>query len=166
MTENVKIEHIDYSIHTRSIDIFTIGCNGDCKGCCNPEIKDWGKDGMDISHCIDKVIELDKCFNKLVDRIFIVGGDPVDAFYKNKQDIKLLINSLRVYVDKPIYLFTRYELREIPEELKNIVDYIKTGAYIPELATEDNIQYGIKLATSNQKIYKHDWKKVWSVEND
>ena len=37
---------------------------------------------------------------------------------------------------------------------KKMVDYIKIGAYIPELTTDDNIQFGIKLATSNQKIYR------------
>ena len=34
------------------------------------------------------------------------------------------------------------------------LDYIKCGKYIPELTTDDNIQYGVHLATSNQRIYK------------
>jgi glutaminase len=33
-------------------------------------------------------------------------------------------------------------------------DYIKTGRYIPELKVNENVHYGINLATSNQKIYK------------
>ena len=37
---------------------------------------------------------------------------------------------------------------------KELCDYIKTGSYIEELKCDDNIQYGIKLATSNQKINK------------
>ena len=52
----------------------------------------------------------------------------------------------------PIYLFTRHELNEVPEFVLKMCDYIKCGAYIPSLTCKDNIQYGIKLATSNQKI--------------
>ena len=33
-------------------------------------------------------------------------------------------------------------------------DYIKCGRYKEELKTDDNIQYGIKLASSNQHIYR------------
>jgi pyruvate-formate lyase-activating enzyme len=33
-------------------------------------------------------------------------------------------------------------------------DYIKCGRYEEEKKTEDNIEYGVKLASSNQKIYK------------
>ena len=38
--------------------------------------------------------------------------------------------------------------------IKELCDYIKTGEYDESLKCENNIQYGIKLATSNQKINK------------
>ena len=81
-----------------------------------------------------------------------MGGDPVDCFKHYPEYLDFLIE-LKKY-NKPIYLFTRHELEDIPKELIENVDYIKTGAYIPELTCDDNIQYDIKLATSNQKIYK------------
>jgi hypothetical protein len=39
-------------------------------------------------------------------------------------------------------------------QLQNYNIYIKTGRYIEEFKCNDNIQYGIKLASSNQQIYK------------
>ena len=34
------------------------------------------------------------------------------------------------------------------------IDYIKCGTYQNKLSTKDNVQYGIKLATSNQMLYR------------
>jgi len=148
----MKFAHIEYSIQTKSIDIFNVGCDGLCKDCCNPEIKDWNLPGQSSEFVLTKVGELISKFNSLIDRIILVGGDPVDC-YKHYPEYLDFIIELKKY-NKPIYLFTRHELDEIPNELKNMVQYIKTGAYIPELTCDDNICEGIKLATSNQKIYK------------
>jgi anaerobic ribonucleoside-triphosphate reductase activating protein len=80
----------------------------------------------------------------------ILGGEPLDQdiinFYYFTVDIKSF--------DKNLWLFTRYELNEIEPTILNQFDYVKTGKYIKELSVDNNIQYGIKLATSNQKIYK------------
>ena len=150
----LQIEHIEYSPITRSLDIFTIGCNGNCKDCCNPEIKDFNLSGLSIENAISKVCGLNNQFDKLIDRIFLVGGDPVDGEIATSGGTRSLACHIKTFTNKPIYLFTRHNLEDIPESLKECVDYIKTGAYIPELTTNDNIQYGIKLATSNQRIYK------------
>ena len=80
----------------------------------------------------------------------IFGGEPLD---NNLDDLYQLLIDLDG-IEKPIWLFTRYEISEIPEFIKKFCTYIKCGKYIPELTTEDSVQYGIKLATSNQKIYK------------
>ena len=47
-----------------------------------------------------------------------------------------------------------YEINEIPEEIKKSCNYIKTGRYIKEQECSDNIQFGIKLASKNQTIFK------------
>lgn len=155
MNNNLNIAHIEYSIQTKSLDIFTLGCDAfpRCEGCFNPELWDWNLQGISVQDTLKKVFELNSKFGSLVDRIIIVGGDPVDGYLHHPKDMTILLQELDK-LGKPIYLFTRHELDEIPNELKNVVQYIKTGAYIPELTCDDNIQYGIKLATSNQKIYK------------
>lgn len=158
----LQFAHIEYSITTRSLDIFTIGCsNGStkpeecaCVGCCNPEIRDWNLKGFSSEQVLSKILQLDTKFGNLIDKILIVGGDPMDAYCRYREDMTDFLTSLRKITPKPLFLFTRHELNEIPKELLEMVDYVKTGAYIPELTCDDNIQEGIKLATSNQKIFK------------
>lgn len=149
----LQIAHIDYSIATKSLDIYTIGCNGKCCECYNTELKDWDIKGLSKEFTLQRLDELNSKFGKMIDKIIVVGGDPVDAWF-NTSGLGKLLKGIKQAINKPIYLFTRYSLEDIPAELKKLVDYIKTGAYIPELTTNNNVQFGIKLATSNQKIYK------------
>lgn len=157
MSNEINFSFIDYSFYTRSLDIFTIGCvaNPRCEGCCNPELWDFSQEGISVSEALKKVQELNRMFNPLIDRILIVGGDPVDGYFL-KDGVCDFIQQVKVLTNKPIYLFTRHELDKVPQKLKDIVDYIKCGPYCPELTTDDNWQYNIKLATSNQKIYSKD----------
>jgi organic radical activating enzyme len=162
MMGSLQIAHIEYSITTKSLDIFTIGCNGCCEGCCNPEIKDWNLSGLGVRYVLKKVRELNDKYSLLIDKVVIVGGDPCDAFIFYPTDMKELLVGIRQNINKPIFLFTRHDFESIPLELKDLVDYIKTGEYKPELSCDNNICFGIKLATSNQKIYKKEgseWKK-------
>jgi anaerobic ribonucleoside-triphosphate reductase activating protein len=156
---DLKIAYIDYSINTRSLDIFTIGCNGCCHNCCNPEIKNWDIDGLSVNQAILKLKNLCKDFDKTIDRFIIVGGDPCDAELMTKGQVSLFIDKIKSFSKKPIYLFTRHKLEDIPLSLKDKCDYIKTGEYIEELNVDNNIQYGIKLATSNQHIYRMERAK-------
>lgn len=160
MDNRLQFEYVEYSMWTRSIDIFSIGCDGQCVGCCNPQIKNWNLKGIDPQQVILKTIHLLEKFSNVVDRIILVGGDPVDAYKHYPKEYLEFVQQIKL--DKPIYLFTRHELKDIPKELLKEVDYVKTGAYIPELTCDDNIQYGIKLATSNQKIHKvSELEEVW-----
>lgn len=164
MDNELQFAHIEYSIQTKSIDIFNIGCgNGitnlndpcydGCRDCCNPELRNWNLKGKDALQVISKVVELTTKYNNLIDKIILVGGDPVDAYKHYPEEYLAFVQHLKT-LDKPIYLFTRYELENLPVKLIENVDYVKTGPYIPELTCDDNIQMGIKLATSNQRIYK------------
>ena len=150
---HLKFAHIEYSMSTKSLDLFVIGCYGHCEDCCNPEIKDFNLEGYGIPTVISKVYQLNSKFDKLIDRIVLVGGDFMDNYNTYPDEMTEFLRQLRT-VGKPLYLFTRHELPSIPRELLELVDYVKTGAYIPELKCDDNIQDGIKLATSNQKIFK------------
>ena len=155
MDNKLQFAHIEYSIQTKSIDIFNIGCdaNPKCSGCCNSELWDWNHIGLNTTQVVGKVVSLVTKFDKLVDRIILVGGDPVDAYNRYAADYLSFISQIKT-LRKPLYLFTRHELNDIDPILLSVVDYVKTGAYIPELTCEDNICENIKLATSNQTIYK------------
>ena len=88
-----------------------------------------------------------KIFDSLIDNIMIFGGEPLD---QNQDELIHMLFDLKS-LNKNIWIFTRYKLNEIPKEIKYLCDYIKTGRYISELSY---MQYGINLATKNQKIFK------------
>jgi anaerobic ribonucleoside-triphosphate reductase activating protein len=148
----MKIASTQYTLKTKSFEIYLSGCAGNpkCSGCYSPELWDFNF-GQDVSsEFIAKSIKKILRFNSIIENIFILGGDPLD---QPTEEITSLAKNF-LPIDKKMWIFTRKEIEEIPVEIKNIFDYIKTGRYIPELISDNNVQYGIKLATSNQKIHK------------
>lgn len=144
-----------YTLKTRTFEIYIAGCRGidgrHCKGCHNPE--SWNFDNGDKYDCNyfkNNIKTPINNFDSLVDNIMVFGGEPLDNDHKEVIDLLIQLNTL----NKKVWLFTRYSIKEISDNIKELCDYIKCGAYIPELSTDTNIQYGIKLATSNQIIYK------------
>ena len=89
-------------------------------------------------------------FSSLIKRVEIFGGEPNDQNLEELEDLLTILKS----TNKELWVWTRYNLKDCPEFEKELCDYIKTGEYNEILKCEDNIQYGIKLATSNQKINK------------
>lgn len=145
----MNIVSTQFNLNNKILEIYLSGCYGNCCNCHNPELKDFSIGDYYLDELL-KIIQKINEFNSLIDNIWILGGEPLDQ--NHNELIKMLINLKQT--NKKIWLFTRYEIDEISEEIIECCDYIKTGKYIPQLTTDDNIQYGIKLATSNQKIYK------------
>jgi anaerobic ribonucleoside-triphosphate reductase activating protein len=128
------------------------GCRGNphCHNCHNPSTWSFNQGEKYNTGYYDKLKQKVSDFNNLIDNIMIFGGDPLD---QNHDELIQLLLDLKSF-KKDIWIFTRYEIDEIPKEIINLCDYIKTGRYIEELKTENNIYFNIKLATSNQKIWK------------
>jgi anaerobic ribonucleoside-triphosphate reductase activating protein len=145
----MNIAATQYTLETKSFEIYVSGCKGNCKGCHNPELRDFNIGNPltqnTITHIIDKIHE----FDSLIDHIWILGGEPLD---QDSMTLQELLGELQI-TNKPIWLFTRFELDDVPDIIKQHCDYIKCGSYIGELQTSDNWQHGIQLATSNQNIY-------------
>lgn len=142
----------NYSLSMKSFDIFVSGCNPPhCRECYNPILHSfnvgeiYSKDFFD-KNIRKKIIE----FDMLVENIMIFGGEPLDQPIR---DLEQMLKDLKT-LGKKIWLFTKYSIEKIPKNILVYCDYIKSGRYIKELETQDNIQYGVMLATSNQKIYK------------
>lgn len=149
----VRIIRIDYNPESESLDIFCSGClEPYCKGCFNMEAADFSKgDPYTLEHR-NKIYKYLDNFKGLIKRILLVGGS-----WTHQVDYEHVLQDLSListYSNVPIYLFAREQLDQIPQPFKDICHYIKTGEYIPELTCDDNISYGIKLATSNQRIYR------------
>lgn len=143
-----------YTLSTNSLEIYVAGCNGNphCAHCHNPESWDFNNGEKFDEKFLDKVSEKITDFDDLIKNIMIFGGEPID---QNHKELESMLESLSNY-RKPIWLFTRYSIDNVPDFVKKYCEYIKCGRYDSELVSDDNIQYGIKLSTSNQKIYKKD----------
>ena len=147
----MNINYIDYSIGTESLDIFFAGCKNKCDDCCNPELMSFDN-GTDYMEWLPKITDYLENYKGLIKNVFLVGGSPnhqdpeaLDTFLAG---LKLRCQGINIFV------FCGEEFVEVQPCFKEYCDYIKCGAYIPSLKCEDNIQYGIKLATSNQKVFK------------
>jgi anaerobic ribonucleoside-triphosphate reductase activating protein len=152
----MKILSTQYTLEIKSLEIYVAGCSGNphCLDCHNPESWNFnlGED-YDFEYLLKLENKVEN-FNNMIDNIMIMGGEPLD---QNREEIYELFFDMAtspILNIKKIWLFTRYELIDIPKKIKDLCDYIKCGKYIKELSCKDNIQHGIKLATSNQKIYK------------
>lgn len=140
----------DYSMATRSYDIFFSGCAAEpkCTGCHNPEAWDFNC-GTPWRQWIFKINDDVLKFGALIDKFFILGGEPLD---QDPEEFSNFIDAISEY-GKELWLFTRYEFDEIDESVKKKFAYIKCGPYKPELSVDNYVCCGVKLATSNQKIY-------------
>lgn len=141
-----------YTLKHKAFEIYVAGCNGSphCKGCHNPESWDFNLgDKVDDKYLFFLKRKI-QSFDELIDNIMIFGGEPLD---QNMASLIELLDYLQQF-HKKIWIFTRYDLNEVPLIVKDRCDYLKCGRYEPEKHTDSNIQYGITLATSNQNIYR------------
>ncbi len=148
----MKIISTQYTLQYKSLDIYVAGCNGNphCDQCHNPESWNFNQGTKYDKNYYKDINDKIKDFELLIDNIMIFGGEPLD---QNIDELIQMLFDLKT-LNKQIWLFTRYELSKIPREILKLCDYIKCGKYIPTLKVDDNIQYGIKLTTSNQNMYK------------
>ena len=151
----MNIVHIEYSIKTKSLDIFVSGCNPPyCEGCCNPELIDFdnGRGWMYFHNKIKKYIE---DFDNIIENIFLLGGSFNHQDDEQLEDFFYIFKELtNIFENKKIWLFAREDLKDVKSIFKENCQYIKCGEYAPALKCENNIKYGVKLATSNQVIYQ------------
>lgn len=144
----MNIAATQFSLNYSSFEIYVSGCDGTCEGCHNPELWDYSI-GDPYETQIEKIKQKVGEFDSLIKWIWILGGEPL---LQNTIELSSMLSKLRE-CQKPIVLFTRFELDQIPKGIVSLCDYIKTGLYIKELEVEDYKVHGIKLATSNQKVY-------------
>jgi anaerobic ribonucleoside-triphosphate reductase activating protein len=125
-----------------SVTIWICGCYGRCRGCCNPNLRDFTS-GEELDYReLDDFIEERK---GLIDSACILGGDIGD---QEEDEIEELLSYLRGKGLK-VWTYTRAEIGDIPEVVKRYSDYIKTGEYIEELHSWD-----YRFGSTNQRLYE------------
>jgi anaerobic ribonucleoside-triphosphate reductase activating protein len=147
----VRIISIDYTLKYNSLDIYLAGCSASphCEGCHNPESWDYNigetYNKPSLTRIKDKYIVP---FDSMIKTFFIMGGEPLDQPF---DELICFLSDIKQF-NREVWLFTRYELGDIPKEVLVCCDYIKTGRFIPNL--DKTVQFGITLASSNQQIFK------------
>ena len=154
----MNIIDTQYTLDQKAYEIYVSGCAGNphCEGCHTPWTWDFqiGKNWKEMKDRIRKTIS---SYSGLIDKVRIFGGEPLDQDMKEMESMLEFIHSINSSL--PIWIFTRYELEEALAKasfLETYVMFIKTGPYKPALGVKKNLQYGVNLATSNQKIWKKD----------
>lgn len=146
--ENLPLKYLGYTISFQEVPneislIFNIsGCPYKCKGCHSTYL--WEYEGNYLSKDIESI------FNEYLGMftcVCFMGGDT--NLIELRELLKLckskgLITCIYSGIDniKPL------------ENCMKYLDFIKYGSYKEELSCDDNICYGVKLATSNQKMLK------------
>lgn len=146
----MNILAVEYSLAHRALELYLAGCNGPhCEGCHNPESWDFGG-GSPLWPAFPSIEDKLGRYTDLISRVWILGGEPLD---QDRDQLLTLLEALRLH-GKELWLWTRYALEDIPEDVLRLCDYVKTGRYMKALATTDNVQFGITLASSNQAIHQ------------
>lgn len=142
-----------------SVVIFYSSCPHHCKGCQNPSTwKDKDVGELITDSVKESILKHIKDNDHIYDALVLSGGDPLcDDNILNA--LKISREFKELFPNKELWIYTGYEFSKIKNDITRLCilkycDYIKCGAYKEELKTTDNIQYDIRLATSNQKIYK------------
>ena len=141
-----------YTLRDRSLDIYISGCKGDggvhCRNCHNPQLWDenFGRPWDTFKEQIAEAIEKS---GDLIQSIRIYGGEPLE---KSLDDLYEFLDFLTGF-KKPLWLFTRFELENVPQGLLDYLEYIKCGPY-DETQKGEVTYYGVILSTKNQRIYK------------
>lgn len=113
--------------------LFFQGCSQHCPGCHNQHLQpEKGGYLLEISQIIP-ILE-SKCELK---RLTISGGEPMEQY----QGLLKLVTELKRQ-DFELCLYTSWQLADIPCELFEQLDYIKTGPYIEALRTTTTPFYG------------------------
>jgi organic radical activating enzyme len=122
-------------------------CKFNCPNCCNEELKTLSPYIIEDYEIINEV--LSNPFNKGI----ILAG--LEWTLQPKEMIKLIELALNQKLEVILYTGMDYKnlINKFPQ-LLNFNIYIKTGRYDSKLSTDNNIQYGVKLASSNQTITK------------
>ena len=106
--------------------LFMQGCNIQCKGCQNKSTWDINKGKeIDIDNLVNELNK--KVFNK---KITISGGEPLMQI----EALIELVNKLN-NLGFDIALYTGHQKEDVPSNIVEKVNYLKTGNFIEELKT-------------------------------
>ena len=143
----------EYSLDSKSFDIFLSGCTRNCRGCFNKEEQDFTYGEKLTHHKTEILCNKIKHHSIVIDKIRLMGGDPL---CQDETELLIFISEL-LPLDKILVLYTGAEVEEIPDWCYAVFDEIKYGKFI--LANQcENKLYG---STNQHYITKAGgWKEI------
>ncbi len=103
-----------------------------------------------MNEALDSILLKEAEFSPVIDNIMVMGGEPLDQEREALEGLLMALNT----TGKAIWLFTRYELEDLPDRIISMCNYIKTGRYEEHLKVDGYEQAGITLASANQQIWE------------
>ena len=102
--------------------VFFQGCDLRCKGCQNPSTWEM-KNGTEVT--TDELVTIleKEVVNK---KVTFSGGEPL-------MQVEALIDVVKKLKDFDIAVYTGHEYEDVPQELLENINYIKTGSFKEEL---------------------------------
>ena len=119
---------------------FFYGCTRNCPGCHNSDISIHGRGKLISIKEAVKLIDAG-CRNR---RITISGGEPLEQ----PEQLRALLGELRNR-NYNICLYTGGVLEEVPADILDLIDFVKTGRFVAALQDGTNPYAG----SSNQHLY-------------
>lgn len=121
--------------------LFLQGCSKNCPGCHNAKTHARGKG---LFQRVDEIVEQARtfCRNK---RITISGGEPLEQL----DGLISLLETLRKE-GFDICLYTGWDVASIPSKVVSLINYLKTGHFVPSLR-QAALQY---VGSSNQQMFQ------------
>lgn len=122
--------------------IWFAGCTVRCNGCHNTRL--WDKNNG-TKYAVDDVIDIIESQPVDYNSVILLGGEPLE------QDINELVSLCRILDDMgySTWLYTSYELDDIPHNILDNINMVKTGKFDINSITDGGL-----LASSNQKLFE------------
>jgi anaerobic ribonucleoside-triphosphate reductase activating protein len=146
--ESLPLKYLGYGIALQevpneiSLVINISGCLHHCNGCHSQYL--WHYEGELIKNDIDDLILK---YEDMITCVCFMGGE------QNIDELLIYLKYIKSIGLKTCLYSGCDSIKDI-QSLMPYLDWVKIGKYEESLRTDDNIQYDIKLATSNQNIYK------------
>ena len=129
---------------TAAFTIWFSGCNMKCENCQNPVLWDSNR-GMEYNWKEVADVAISVCNTYKMKYVVLLGGEPLQQF---KTKLILLCGALKE-AGISIWLYTGYDIDDIPDEIKKTLYTAKCGRYI------DNLKQDGFPASSNQRVYRN-----------
>jgi len=146
----MKLAGIDFNLNHKAVEVYISGCCvPHCEGCHNEELWSFERGHNPFGSLMSLIIQ--KGNLPITKRVWIMGGEPLD------QDLERLWRFIAMIKhfsppDFEIWLWTRYT--HIPEKISKYITHAKVGSYQKNLDPYTDTEYGVTLASLNQRIIK------------